>query len=59
MLNLTVFVRQVCQLYVKKLQAGAVMTASGYFTVNNSLVTSFLGTTFTYWVILIQFTQQS
>ena len=33
------------------------ISACGYFTVDRSLVTSFLGTTFTYWVILVQFTQ--
>jgi hypothetical protein len=47
----------VCQLYIRQLRSCSTITASGFFPVNRALVTSFLATTFTYWVILIQFTQ--
>merc|ERR550517_356077 len=45
------------QVLIRKLKRWSHISACGFFTVNRSLVTSFLATTFTYWVILVQFTQ--
>ena len=50
---------QVCKLYMSRLKRQSGMSAHGFFRVNRGLVTSFLATTFTYWVILVQFTQAS
>ena len=48
---------QLVKLYISKLRGCSTISAGGFFIVNRSLVTSFLATSFTYWVILIQFTQ--
>merc|ERR1712062_131952 len=45
------------QVLIRKLKRQSKISACGFFTVDRSLVTSFLATTFTYWVILVQFTQ--
>ena len=45
------------QILLLKLRRYSRISACGFFTVDRSLVTSFLGTTFTYWVIFVQFTQ--
>ena len=45
------------QMLILKLRRYSQISACGFFTVDRSLVTSFLSTTFTYWVILVQFTQ--
>ena len=41
---------------LEKLAVTTKMTACELFTVDRGLVTSFLATTFTYWVVLIQST---
>ena len=45
------------QVLIRKLKRWSHISACGFFTVDRSLVTAFLATTFTYWVILVQFTQ--
>ena len=47
------------QVLIRKLERWSRISACGFFTVDRSLVTSFLATTFTYWVILVQFTQSA
>ena len=42
--------------YMRELRKVSVITACDFFTVDRGLVTSFLATTFTYWVVLIQST---
>ena len=43
------------QVLLLRLKQNSGISACGFFNVNRSLVTSFLATTFTYWVILVQF----
>ena len=45
------------QVLIRRLKRWSHVSACGFFTVDRSLVTAFLATTFTYWVILVQFTQ--
>ena len=39
---------------IQKLSNNSRITAAGFFILNKSLVTSFVATTLTYWIILIQ-----
>ena len=43
------------QVLIYKMKQHSEISAFGFFTVDRSLVTSFLANTFTYWVILVQF----
>ena len=43
------------QVLLLRLKQNSGISACGFFNVDRSLVTSFLATTFTYWVILVQF----
>ena len=43
------------QVLLLRLKQNSRISACGFFNVDRSLVTSFLATTFTYWVILVQF----
>ena len=46
---------QECSGHMKRLEARGRLSARGYFTVERGLITSVLGTSLTYMVILIQF----
>jgi hypothetical protein len=50
---------QVCTMHIAKLKNLSIMTANGFFSVNNGLATSFISTTLTYFIILIQFSTSS
>ena len=51
----TVFIHFCSKVLMLQLRENSKISACGFFVVDRSLVTSFLATTFTYWVILIQF----
>jgi len=52
---LGLFIHFCSKVLMLQLRENSKVSACGFFIVDRSLVTSFLATTFTYWVILIQF----